>query len=93
MDENAIFKTLAVEKIKKRPGSVLTGYKFTFDKEKTIQYVENKYAKHPKSNRPKYSKMMPFGEKKRRHYRRIKPRPTARIAKLLLSSNAEKITE
>jgi plasmid replication initiation protein len=49
--ENAIFKNLQVEKIKKKGrgrGGVLTGYKFKFDKEKTSQYVENKYANQAK---------------------------------------------
>ena len=45
-DDNAIFKNLRVEKLKKKGrgrGGVLTGYKFIFDKEATGEWVDGKY--------------------------------------------------
>ena len=58
--ENAIFKNLKVEKIKKAGrgrGGVLTGYKFTFDKEKTTEWIENKYTEPTTKPKPTKSKV------------------------------------
>ena len=59
-DENAIFKNLKVEKIKKAGrgrGGILTGYKFTFDKEKTTEWIENKYTEPTTKPKPTKSKV------------------------------------
>ena len=98
-DGNAIFKNLKVEKIKKKGrgrGGVLTGYKFTFDKETTTPYVENKYAKQSKSKPAKKVETAQIFEDDAVWRKETPPLPkdqaevNARIAKLL-SSTAEKI--